>query len=295
MKKFDTYLRHKISKEQREVSNLVKDKIEETLQTLPQTTPNEKKSLHLPRFAFAAGCLVFVMVFLLPNVSVVYADTMEKVPFIGDIIHVVTIRNYFYSDDKHEMDIKVPKVEHENSSALDSINEEITELTDTVLKRFYADLEQIKDKGHSSVYVDYNVVTNTDFWFTLKIQVVEAAGSGNTYYEYYHLDKRADKIIKLGDIVEKEAFYEVVEKDIEKQMLQKMKEDKNLVYWVKDATFGDCVSIDSKHNFYWDKEGNFVVPFDKYKVSPGYMGTPEFCVKKDIIKKYLKDEFKDMF
>lgn len=42
MKKFDTYLRHKISKEQREVSNLVKDKIEETLQTLPQTTPNEK-------------------------------------------------------------------------------------------------------------------------------------------------------------------------------------------------------------------------------------------------------------
>ena len=36
MKKFDTYLRHKISKEQREVSNLVKDKIEETLQTLPQ-------------------------------------------------------------------------------------------------------------------------------------------------------------------------------------------------------------------------------------------------------------------
>ena len=43
MKKFDTYLRHKISKEQREVSNLVKDKIEETLQTLPQTTSNEKK------------------------------------------------------------------------------------------------------------------------------------------------------------------------------------------------------------------------------------------------------------
>jgi len=35
--------------------------------------------------------------------------------------------------------------------------------------------------------------------------------------------------------------------------------------------------------------------FDKYEVSPGYMGTPEFCVKKDIIKKYLKDEFKDMF
>lgn len=295
MKKFDKYVRNKIYEEQREVPVSIKNRVEETLKTLPEVRSYEKESCKYPRFAITAVCFVFVMLFLLPNISVVYANAMEKVPIIGDIIQVITIRNYFYSDDKHEMDIKVLKVENENSKVVDSINKEITELTDTVLKQFYADLKQIKDKGHSSVYVDYNVVTNTDSWFTLKIQVVEAAGSGNTYYKYYHLNKRTDNIIKLGDIVEDNEFYEIVEQDIKRQMVQKMKKDKNMVYWVEDDTFGDCVSIDARHNFYWDEEGDLVIPFDKYEVSPGYMGTPEFSVKKDVINKHLKDEFKDIF
>ncbi len=39
-------------------------------------------------------------------------------------------------------------------------------------------------------------------------------------------------------------------------------------------------------------DGNLVIPFDKYEISPGYMGTPEFVIDKKIIKDTLKDEFK---
>ena len=45
---------------------------------------------------------------------------------------------------------------------------------------------------HSSIYADHEVVTDTDTWFTLRIDVTEIAGSGYQYY--YHIDKTAGEI-----------------------------------------------------------------------------------------------------
>ena len=53
-----------------------------------------------------------------------YAQALEKIPVIGSILRVVTIRNYFYSDDYHQMDIDVPKIEGNESSAADYINKD---------------------------------------------------------------------------------------------------------------------------------------------------------------------------
>ncbi len=294
MNSFDKKIMKKLSEEQMEVPDSVKNKIESTLYTLPETEKGRKPLISRPRLAFASVAVVFVLLFLLPNMSVAYAKTMEKIPFIGDIVKVVTIRNYYYADEKHEMDIKVPKIENDNDKVFAPINSDIQELTDTLLKQFNKDLEQIGDDGHSSIYTDYSVVTNTDSWFTLKIQIVQAAGSGNTTYKYYHLNKLTGQIVKLGDIAASEEFYKQVEQEIEKQMSEKMKQDNQLIYWVNDDTFGDCVSIDAQHNFYWNENGNLVIPFDKYEVAPGYMGTPEFTVNKKIIEKYVKDEYKDI-
>lgn len=41
------------------------------------------------------------------------------------------------------------------------------------------------------------------------------------------------------------------------------------IYWVENAEIGqDFVTLDDKHNFYWDKDGNLVIVFDKYEVAP---------------------------
>ena len=294
MNRFDKYLKKKVSEEQIEVPISVKNQIEKTLQTLPEIETEKKPLLRYYRFAISAACIVFVTIFLLPNVSVAYAKTLEKIPFIGEIVRVVTVRNYYYSDEMHEMDIKVPKIENENKDAFAPINSEIQELTDTLLKEFNKDLEQIGNDGHSSLYIDYNVVMNTDTWFTLKIQIVRATGSGSTPYKYYHLDKRTGNIIALGDIAIRKEFYEKVEQEIENQMLEEMKRDDDKIYWVQDALFGNTVSIDSQHNFYWNENGNLIIPFDKYEVAPGYMGSPEFTIDKSKLKEYIKDEFIDI-
>lgn len=64
-------------------------------------------------------------------------------------------------------------------------------------------------------------------------------------------------------------------------------------YWVENAEIGlDFVTLDDRHNFYWDKDGNLVIVFDKYEVAPGSMGTPEFVINKDAVSDILKPEYR---
>ena len=230
---------------------------------------------------------------MLPNCSVVYAKALENVPLIGSIVRVVTIRNYFYSDSYHEMDIDVPKIDDGQGDAAAFINKDVDELTKILADRFNEELREIGDEGHSSIYVDYEVVTNTDSWFTLKIRVHEAAGSSNTYYKYYHIDKQSGKIVYLADLFTDSRFHDVLENEIRRQMKERMAEDPDKLYWLDNAEIGqDFVGLDDKHNFYWNGQGDLVIAFDKYEVAPGYMGTPEFAIKRDKIVSILKAAYR---
>lgn len=295
MNDFDKYIKSMASEENTDIPDSVKNKIEETLAALPEKNIHIKKTKILPRIAATAACFIFVIFFLLPNVSVAYAETFEEIPIIGRLIKVITVRNYFYSDDYHEMDIDVPKVSGEDGDAADYINNDVNKLTDTLVKQFYKDLDSIGDSGHSSIYVDYETVTNTESWFTLKMRVHEAAGSSNTYYKYYHIDKKSGKIIKLSDLSEDEGFLETLEKEIRQQMRSQMDNDSSKIYWLDDSIIGkDYVAVTPEHNFFWNENGDLVIVFDKYEVAPGAMGTPEFTVDKALISDMLKSEYKNM-
>lgn len=293
MNDFDKYIKSKAAKEQTNIPDSVKNRIEQTLADLPEKKPVIKQIRILPRIAASAACFIFIILFLLPNVSVTYAQALEPIPVIGDIVRVVTIRNYFYSDDKHEMDMEVPKIEGDNDAA-ENINQDIAKLTETLVEQFYEDVELIGDEGHSSIYLDYETVTNTDTWFTLKIRVREAAGSSNTYYRFYHIDKRTNEIVKLGDLAKDNSFYDVLVKEIKRQMKLQMENDSSVVYWLDDSIIGkDFVSLTENHNFYWNDNGDLVIIFDKYEVCPGAMGTPEFVIDKGVFRDVLKSEYKD--
>lgn len=292
MNDFDKKLKEKAAEEQTEIPDSVKNKIEHALADLPDKETKSAPKRVLPRIAAAAACFIFTVFFLLPNVSVTYAHALEQIPGIGDIVRVITIRNYFYSDEYHELDVDVPQVENGDSEAFNLINKDIGELTDALVKQFYADLEDIGDNGHSSVYVDYQTVTNTDNWFTLKIRVTEAAGSGNTYFKYYHVNKQTASIVRLGDMAADNRFFETIEHEIQKQMKTEMEKDGDLTYWTEDSVIGkDLHSVSPEHNFYWDKDGDLVIPFDKYEVAPGYMGTPEFTIPKELLRDVIKSEY----
>ena len=293
MNDFDKYLKIEAQKEQTEVPESVKIRIEQTLADLPEKESSVKQFRVLPRIAAVAACFIFVLLFLLPNVSVSYARALEKIPVIGDIVRVVTIRNYYYSDGNHEMDIDVPKVEGDDSAA-DYINKDVSALTSALVNQFYKDLELSNNSGYGSVNVDYEVVSNTQRWFTLKLHVTEIAASSNSYYVFYHIDKKLGRIVELGDLFKTDKYSDVLTKDIKKQMKERMAQDKNISYWVNDSEIGEeFASVKADSNFYWNQDGNMVIVFDKYEVGSGSMGTPEFVIDRDVIKDILKSEYKD--
>ena len=295
MKDFDKYLKAKASEEQSEIPDFIKTDIEQTLSALPESVSKNKKIKIFPRVAAAAACFLIFTLVLLPNISVVYAQTLENIPIIKNIVRVVTIRNYFYSDENHDMHIKVPQIESEENDAADYINKDVNELTTVLVNQFYKDLEINGNNGHGSIYVDYEAITNTDRWFTLKLTVNEIAASSNTYYKFYHIDKSAGKIIKLGDLFKTDDYSAVLADEIKKQMKQQMENDENIIYWVNDAEIGkDFAYVDAEHNFYFNSNGELVIVFDKYEVAPGSMGTPEFAIKKEITDKILKSDYKNI-
>lgn len=295
MNKLDKYIKKKALEEQKEIPNFVKNHIEQTLADLPEKEKAVKHYNVLPRFAAMAACFVFVTLFLLPNLSVTYAHALEDVPVIGSIIRVVSIRNYFYSDNKHEMNIEVPKIEGDDSEAADYINKDVSELTSALVNQFYKELEITGNNGYGSIHVDYETVTNTSRWFTLKLSVCETSASSNTYFKYYHIDKKLGKIVQLSDLFTTDKYSDILVKEIKKQMQEQMAENENVSYWVNDNEIGEgFAAVTANHNFYWNNDGDLVIVFDKYEVGSGSMGTPEFVIKKEVIKDILKPEFEDV-
>lgn len=298
MNEYDDLIRRKAHEEEPPVPEYVLSKIEETLESLPeQSVPMKQVRVHIfPKVASIAACFLFVCLVVFPNCSVAYAKALENIPVIGEIVKVVTIRNYFYSDGNHELNIDVPEIVTEGNDAVDYINKDVDSLTKILADKFYSDLEEYGYESYGSIRVTHEVVTNTEKWFTLKICVHETVASSNTYYKYYHLDKMSGKVVSLGDLSENEKFFDVIENEIKRQMQELMSSDPNQKYWEDDAVIGeDFVKLSETHNFYWGENGDLIIVFDKYEVAPGAMGTPEFTISRNVIADMLIPEYRTVF
>ena len=288
---FDHDIRDALRKEQIPVPEHIHQRTEDLLESLPE---KERKPglIVLPRpilkMATTAACILFVMLVLLPNVSVTYAHAVENIPIIGDLVEIFTIRNYFYSDGTHELDAEIPKVSDPNNEAIsDLINKNVNELTGAVIQKFYDELEISHDIGYGSIYIDYETVTNTDEWFTLKLTVSEVQASSNTYFKFYHIDRVNGTYVSFGDLFDSDDF-DAIEQLIRAQMEAEMAADRNVVYWTENTELGQSItSLNEEQNFYFDEIGNLVVVYNQYEVGPGSMGCPEIMISKVDIEQYL--------
>lgn len=244
-------------------------------------------------WAAAAAVIALVVV---PNTSATAAYAMEQIPILGSVIRAVTIRNYQYESEDYSADIQEVKLEQGNGEtavgteedrlegSIQTINESIEEMTDRLVARFEEQVEQ--GEGHSSIYADHEVVTNTDTWFTLRIDVTEIAASGFQYQYYYHIDKTTGEIASLKNLFKEGADYITpISENIKKQMREEVRADESKMYWIdsEDEIIEDFETIKEDQNFYLNEEGQIVICFDEYEVAPGYMGLVEFAVDEDAV------------
>lgn len=241
----------------------------------------------------AAAALVLVVV---PNVSVNAAYAMEQIPILGNVIKAVTIRNYQFENESYSADIQEVQLEQsigtgnagmegtETENSIQTINESIEEMTDRLIANFEEQKEQ--EGGHGSIDMSYEVVTDTETWFTLRIDVTEIAASGYQYQYYYHIDKTTGEIASLKNLFKEGADYITpISENIKEQMRKEMQVDESKIYWIdsEEDIVEQFEAIKEDQNFYLNQDGQIVICFDEYEVAPGYMGLVEFAVEKEAV------------
>lgn len=285
-----------ILKYREEVTEEEKDRMMKNFMAGKKHSANKgKRAGRIVGFAAAAAAAVLVIV---PNTSAKAAYAMSQIPILGDVIKAVTIREYNYESERFQADIKEVQLEVDQSGeegnpnmdqSVATINEDIDEMTNRLIKRFEEQAEA--GESYGGIYMDHEVMTNTDKWFTLKLDVAEVAGSGVQYQYYYHIDKTTGEIATLKDLFKEGADYVTpISENIKKQMRERMAADENLFYWLEEnteiGTFFEKIKEDQ--NFYLNEEGQLVICFDEYEVAPGYMGLVEFTIEDDAVSDILK-------
>lgn len=233
------------------------------------------------------------VIFLIPNCSKTSAQALMNLPVLGHFFEVITIRDYQFDDGHSRADVKVPQLSDssrssitEKNAAIEDVNRSVEEYTNEILEHFKENQKLTGSQGYQSLDISYDVLTDTDRWFTLEITVTEVQGSGYERRHYYHIDKSAGKIASLKDLfVPGSDYCEIINTYIMEEMERCNQEsEEGEVYWIGKSEFTDGFEgIDDEQNFYLDKQNRLVIVFDEYEVAPGYMGTPRFVIPQNLI------------
>lgn len=239
---------------------------------------------------FGIGLAAALALVVLPNTNENIAYAMENIPVIGGIFKVVTIRDYSHQDNHNEANVKVPKIIDENtedvleSEAVNEINKSVEEWTNELVAKFEAEMS---DQGYRGLDVTYETVTDTEDWFTLAVQGLEVSASGYQFSRYYHINKATGENAALKDIFKEGSDYKT---PINEEILRQMKEQMDAgesIYFITEEDMDPFTSIKDDQNFYFNQQGELVIVFDEYEVGPGYIGSPQFVIPKDVIEEII--------
>lgn len=241
----------------------------------------------------AAVALVFVA---LPNTSASVAKAMGEIPVLGNLVKVVTFRNYQYQSERNNADIEVPKIDSEGKTGTSQseknlkkstkeINREISKISNDIIKEFEESKKQ--EEGFQDVVVKSQVMATTQDYFTLKLICYQGSGSGAEWDYYYTIDLQSGKRMQLGDLFKAGADYVTpISDNIKEQMRAQMKKDPNVSYWLDDSEVEEWNfdKIDENQNFYINDKGNIVICFNEGEVAPMSMGCVSFEIPAKVVE-----------
>lgn len=271
--RFDAYLKDRARREPVPLPEDYAGRVFATCAALDETDA-APKARGTSRFFRRMGCGVAAALALfvaLPNLSPTVAAAMAEVPVLGSLVEIVTFRNYTYDDGHSSADVTVPELG--GSDAADQVSDQVQAYTDQLIARFQADCESIGE-GYQGLDVSYAVVTDTDTWFTLRIDATRTMASGDEFSRFYHIDKTTGQVVTLSGLFPADSDYvDVLSAEVRSQMEARMAADESQTFFLEEFT-----GIDPEQNFYWNDSGELVLVFDEYTVAPGSMGMVEFPI-----------------
>ncbi|NLG92897.1 MAG: anti-sigma-V factor rsiV [Clostridiales bacterium] len=254
--------------------------------------PNKKAFRKLGAIA-ASIAIVFGVFVAEINSSPAFAKSMAEVPVVGNLVKVLTFREYMVKDKDYEAEIKVPRIQGLKDKNLEnSINEKYLQENKKLYEKFMAEMQEMKKAGagHKGVYSSYEVKTDNDTILSVGRSVLEVQADSYERVQYDTIDKKNQVLLTLPSLFKDDQYIQVISDNIKKQMREQMKKDPNVVYWLDDKEIDPSElfhRIKKDQSFYINKDGKLVIVFNQFDVAPGYMGTPEFIIPTDVLSNIL--------
>lgn len=179
-----------------QMSNNQLDKLRKRMEEANMENRRDKRKKKMIQATAAAAAIVGAFL-ILPNTSASIAHAMEQIPIIGQLVEVVTFRDYTYETDRNMADIEVPEIKLDDQAAegevkenlersTEEINAEIQKITSELIAEFEANLEY--EEGYQDVIVQSEILATEEEYFTLKLICYQGAGSGYQWNYYYTID-----------------------------------------------------------------------------------------------------------
>ena len=236
------------------------------------------------------SCAFFVFILLL-NVSPSLAASVSEIPIIGDVAKVFTISEYKKEDKEKLINAKIPALENTGNTELEKrINYEIVlkinEVLDDAEQRAAQYKKAVMETGGKeedyqpiNIQIDYTVGYSSNKVVSFVILKSETLASAYTERYFYNIDIETGKELNLRDVLGND-YKKIVDETIYKEIEERSKNPDN-AYFTKDE--GGFAGIENEYqDFYINSDGKVVIVFEKYQIAPGYMGTQEFVINKQI-------------
>lgn len=251
----------------------------------------EKSVLIYVKYAVTTVACTFLTFIFMLNVNSSFATNISEIPIIGDMAKVFTIKEVNEEDKTKLINAKIPALENTGNTELEKrINYEImlkiNEILDEVEKRAAEYKEAVIETGGNEedyqpidIQIDYKVGYSTDKVVSFIISKSETLANAYTELYFYNVDIETGKKLNLRDIFGNE-YKQIVDETIYKEIEERSKNPEN-IYFTADE--GGFEGIENEYqDFYINSDGKVVIVFEKYKIAPGYMGTQEFVIDKQI-------------
>lgn len=267
------------------------DMVNNTLEMRRIKMKNQKNTKKL-LISLTSAAAVFAITVVGVNTSPSIADSLGNVPVIGNVIKVLTFREYKVDEGNYNANIITPGVEGLGDKDLENaLNEKYMNENKALYEEFMKDIEELKSSGGGHMGVDsgYKVITDTDEILSIGRYVVNTVASSSTIIKYDTISKKDNLLITLPSLFKDDRYVDIISENIKAQMIERNESDSDNIYWIEgvDDTIEGFNKISSDQSFYISSDNKLVISFDKYEVAPGYMGVVEFTVPTEIIKDAL--------
>lgn len=265
----------------------IPDKLDQVVNDALNKSKNKRSNLGKWTSAAAALCVVVGAV----NLSPAFANTVESIPVIGNVIKIINFKNYRLDENGYDVSINVPKVEGLKDKDLEyKLNKDFEEEGKEMYNEYLTEMEDLKASGKEGQkfgQFGYEILNENDHILSLVTYNHSIEASSNTTRKFYNIDKENGTVLTLEGMFKGKDYVKVLSENIISQMRERTKKNPQDIYWI-DGEFDNFKQIKKDQGFYINNKNELVICFDKYEVAPGSSGLVEFVIPNEVTEKLMK-------